>query len=114
MKIVDRKTFLKMENVIFSKYESCGIITTPKIMHGHSASVDFIFSELFGDLKTKNSTDFHVQFSMLEYGESIQMSVEETSRDGLFEEDEKYLIYEKDKNEKVVSVLNEIIERVKR
>ena len=91
-----------MENVLFAKYEH-QIISDIMVMNGRFATNDFIFTTLFGDV----DGDQHASYNILDNGEPQEMSTEETTRDGLFDDDQLFLIFENDDIKKVIDKLKE-------
>ena len=107
MKIVNREEFLKLENVIFAKYEPC-VHGEISIMWGGTGLNDFVASALFGDFESNDSgEDCDIHFNKLQKGVSIEMELEETYRDGMFD-DELFLIFEKEDIKKVINKLKEL------
>jgi hypothetical protein len=107
VKIVNREEFMKMDHVIFAKYES---IYFGQVMmkHENCTERDFYASSLFGDINSDTDGEFVDMFTEMENGKSHKMVVEYASRDGLFEDDEKYLIFEKEDLKAVIGLLNRI------
>jgi hypothetical protein len=110
MKIVNREEFLKMENVVFSKYE-LAVVSEPEIMHGSNQSNDYVRSTLFGDFDWNDGGERIDTLVEMESNHkvSVKMSIEETSRDGFFDDDQLFLIYEKEDLKLVADYLNKII-----
>ena len=108
MKILNRKEFLKMpENTIFAKYEPC-VFGTLSIKYENCGNHDF-FSNTFVDSIDCNDTGEF--FNLLDKAEkdsnfSIKMDFNSCGRDGLFEENELYAVWEKEDIEKLIELLN--------
>ena len=103
MKIVDRKTFLALPpNTLFSKYEPA------------------VFGPLCIKLETwEDSGDFFVQClaesiegeiaTRVERGESIRVSYDSCWRDGLFEEGQRFAVWEPDDIQALIARLQECL-----
>lgn len=108
MKIVDRKEFMSMKRCLFAKYEPC-IHGEIRIKHANISDNDFVFSSLFGDMETEDSNDLIRKHDLLRFGESIKMSTDETDRDGMFDNDQLFLIFEKDDINEAITALKRLL-----
>lgn len=95
-----------MKNVIYAKYIPC-TIGEICLMHGKTKFDDFVSSAIFGDVNAEDSEKYLKLYSEMESGKSIDMSIEETYRDGMYE-DELFLIFEKKDIKKVIDLLNSL------
>ena len=95
MKIVDRKTFLGLPaGTLFAKYEPC-VFGDLEIKHD-SLENDYVTSgPLASRVMSDGSNDFFdkLQWAQLS-GESLPMDFGDTIRDGLFEENQLFAVYE--------------------
>jgi hypothetical protein len=100
MKIVNKKEFYALpEGTLYSDYEPC-IFTSLKVkqstLFDGKKPIDFIYESLIGNIEA-NSSDHFVD--MLDDSEnnksSLPMDFECGKRDGLFEEEQLFAIYEK-------------------
>lgn len=110
MRVVDRKTFLDLPaGTIFAKLDdqSKGLTLghgemmikgdTMRLMDEHSSG-DFIYQDLdWSQLRANDSSELcDAMLDMIENGKSHPMDYDEnTARDGLYERDEKYVVWEK-------------------
>lgn len=112
MKVVNRKEFLELENVLYCKYTSLGVCEGVSIKEGtvnyKGKNIDFFYIPLFGSY----GLDFF-QYCALRPafdGGEINIPMEFVGeRDGLFEEDEKYLIFEKEDIRLAIKALQELV-----
>lgn len=96
MKIVDRKTFLSLPpDTLFSKFEPCvfGELSIKGETIGED--VDFYSQSIADSLDWDYFLDFmDICSRAKETGESIKMDFDSPSRDGLFEENQLFAIWE--------------------
>jgi hypothetical protein len=92
MKIVDRATFLKMpKNTLFSKYEPC-CFEPFCIKMDSIQNIDFFYQQMHDSL---SADDFIIACHSMEAGDSIPVDMDIESRDGLFDKDQLFAIWEK-------------------
>jgi len=111
MRIIKRKEFLKMPSgTLYSYYEPC-IFRELNIKTSDSTDYenDFVYFGLIGKFDTQDGKDDSEMCSRMELGESIPASFEETQREGLFDDDQLFLIYEKEDVEGMIKTLQGII-----
>jgi hypothetical protein len=94
MKIVDRKTFLsKPPGTLFSKYQPCHF--GELMVKGETWGNDFLMQDIANAVACDNDREFD---SLLEdaerSGSSFQMDFDCQGRDGLFEGDQLFAIWE--------------------
>jgi len=109
MKIVNRKTFLALpENTIFSKYDSYCFGNL--CIKDETWSNDFIFLSFHDAIKNESSSEF---FDILKEksktGEHIEMDFESYGRDGFFDEDQLFAIWEKEDIVNLIEILKRCI-----
>ena len=95
MKIVDRKTFLALpSSTLFAKYEPC-VFGDLEIKHD-SFKNDFVTSgPLASRVMSDGSNDFFDKLQWAQVsGESLPMDFGDTIRDGSFEENQMFAVYE--------------------
>lgn len=94
MKIVDRKTFLTLPpGILYCKTKPChfGDIA----IKYDTWTNDWIYQSFPYFQEESDSSDAYFEaYQKLEKGESLTLDVDCAGRDGLYEEDEKFLIYE--------------------
>ncbi len=106
MKIVNLETFLSLPSgTIYSKYEPCCF--DGLMMKGDSLmkTNDFIYQNLIGNIKAPSSEDFCCNCDKMEQGESVELDFDFMGRDGLFEEDQLFAIYENNDIKKLIKAL---------
>ena len=105
MFIVNRKTFLAMpEGTVFAKYEPC--IFGELMVKGETWTNDFLYQS-FGWIDTDGEP--FVVLSKMEKSQVISCPVDvSTRRDGLFDEDQLFAIYE---NEDIRAIVNALTSR---
>ena len=111
MRIVNREEFLKMpQNTVFSKYipyvfgqlfikdESIG-----------SDGFDFYYSQIADAIDCKSSTDFDDLLDKAKRDStlSLRMDFEGLGRDGCFEDDQLFAVFEKEDVAKLINRLKE-------
>ncbi len=97
MKIVDRKTFLACPpGTVYARYEPC-IFGALEIKGENCGDDDWFYQELVGSIYCDNSTDFAMKLEdAIEKGESFKMDFDIESRDGCYNEDEIFAVWEDD------------------
>ena len=97
MKIVDRKTFLALTNeTLFSKY-SPQIIEDILIKVGTSDSGDFYYQDIATAIDSTGSDDYSDKLDAAEKnGISLKMDFDCVSRDGLWDKNQLFLVWEKE------------------
>jgi hypothetical protein len=111
MKILTRKEFLKTpRNTLWSYYEPCCFRELNiKTTDGNDNENDFVYFSLIAEFDTQNS-EFSEICQRMEMGESFPQSFEETSREGLFDDEQLFLVYEKEDIENMVKTLSELLQ----
>ena len=101
MRIVDREAFLAMPaGTVFSKYEPC-IFGNLEIKGESNANaqgvlIDFWSQDLVGALQADTTEEFEEACDHAAAGESIQMDLESQGRDGLYDRDQLFAVWEPD------------------
>lgn len=94
MKIVNLEQFRKYPSgTLYSKYEPCVfnglMIKCDTLLH------DFVYQDLIGNVKAHDSGEYANKLeSALETGESLELDFDFAGRDGLFEDDQLFAVYE--------------------
>lgn len=107
MKILSRKEFLKTpRGTVYSYYEPCvfrelNVKTTDSTDYEN----DFVYFSLIGEFDIQDGKDFSDICTRMEDGESIPASFEETQREGLFDDEQLFLVYEKEDVENMIKTL---------
>jgi hypothetical protein len=96
MRIVDRKTFLAMPaGTVFSKYKPC-IFGDLCIKEDTLATDDFLVQQLVDPIECTGSSDlsFKLEGARL-LGESLSMDFDCLGRDGCFDEEQLFAVWER-------------------
>ena len=98
MKIVDRKTFLSLPaGTVYSKYAPCFFdgLAIKCSDPNDGRSNDFLYDDLIAPVDAHDSDEFCAMCENAEHGKLIPLTfTENTSRDGLFENEQLFAIYE--------------------
>lgn len=96
MKIVDRKTFMEIpENTLFAKWEPCWF--GELMIKGETIGNDFIMQDIASAVKCNDSGEFaELCDHSAQYGVSLAMDFYCEERDGCFDEDQMFAVYERD------------------
>jgi hypothetical protein len=95
MKIINREEFLKLPSgVLFSDYYPC-VFSGLSIKLESLGAIDFCYKELIGNVKFDEATEM---MDMLddaeENGSSFPLDFDTAQRDGMYQEEGLYAIYE--------------------
>jgi hypothetical protein len=94
MKIVDRKTFMAMPgNTLFSRWEPC--VFRELAIKGESWERDFLTQEIASAVKCDGNEDFFDRCdNAARTGESLALDLDCVGRDGLFDDDQMFAVWE--------------------
>lgn len=111
MKIVDRKTFLALEGeVLYSKYQPC-VFGELTIKGGNVGENDFCYQSIEDAIESMGDSDYFNQLSLaLSEGQSLSMDFHCMGRDGLYDADQLFAVWEP----KDVDLLIERLQEVRR
>ena len=70
---------------------------------------DFLFDPLIGEIENKGSDDFSIKCDKMEGGESFPMDFDQTGREGLFDQEQLFAIYEEEDVKKLVARLQKTL-----
>ena len=107
MRIVNRATFLAMpENTLFSKYEPC--IFRDLLIKGESLHCnDFCVSQIADAIDCDGSESFiDACDGAVQTGASLKMDFDLFGRDGCFNDNQLFAVWEKDDIEALIDKLN--------
>lgn len=94
MKIVNRATFLALPpDTVYSKYKSVGIIDG-LYQKGETWGNDWIYQDLLDEVDVESSAERVDLFQAAEGGKEFRMDFECTSRDGMFEDEQLFMVYD--------------------
>jgi len=110
MRIVDLKEFLSLPNgTLFMKYAPCSFDDLS--VKVESLENDFICVSITNDVESDDTEDFSsILFSAEETGDSFDLDTDATYRDGMYEKDQMFAVYEL----KDVNGLLAVVEKYKR
>ena len=108
MKIINRKEFMEMPaGTVFSYYHPCvfqGLYI--KDSAPEKGYPDFSMSDLIGAVENYSSEDFNDKCDRMEAGESLPVDFECSGREGLFDDELLYAIYETADIQKLITRLS--------
>lgn len=109
MKILNRKQFLELPGqVLFSKYEPCvfGDLTIKSDTMGN----DFLVQYLNSSIKCKGSGDFaDILENAEDTGVSIEIDLDSMGRDGCFDKDQLFAVWEEKDVRLLIARLQELL-----
>lgn len=111
MKIVDRKTFLAMpEETVFAKYATLGNIGEVCIkgetyVNGEGEGIDFLYQPLANSVDANDTGAFVDAMAAAEKGAPFKLDLDCQSRDGLFDKDQLFVVWEPDDVKQLVERL---------
>lgn len=111
MKIITRKQFMDMPiGTVWSYYEPC-IFNELNIKASDKREweTDFLLDPIIGQIENTGSDDFFEKCERMEKGESMPTDFENTSREGLFEDEQLFAIYEKEDVKKLIERLQKTL-----
>lgn len=96
MKIIDRKTFLAMPAyTLFSKWKPCSF--GPLEIKGETWGEDYLTQQIADAVECSDSGDFFDKCcAAAETGESLAMDLDCPGRDGCFDLDQKFAVWERE------------------
>lgn len=106
MKIIKLEEFLKLpEGVIYSKYEPC--IFGDIHIKGESWNPDFLCCSLVGNIASDSEDEFDKMCELAESGEDVNLCFKTYYRDGIFNEDQLFAVYNKKDIQCLIDILKE-------
>jgi hypothetical protein len=110
MKIVDRITFLALpENTLYSKYEPC--VFGPLEIKGETWGNDFLTQQIADSVDAAGTDELiDILFDAQEKGTSFDLDLEICGRDGLFEDDQLFAVWEHNDVVKLIERLQKILD----
>lgn len=110
MRIVNRKTFLAMpEETVFAKYATLGSLGEICIK-GESYANDYWYQPLANSVDANNTGDFIDTMAAAEQGTPFKLDLDCQSRDGLFEEDQRFVVWEPEDVKQLVERLQRCVD----
>jgi hypothetical protein len=110
MKIVNRETFLSLpKGTLFSKYEPC--IFGDLCIKDESYENDFRYQKINSAIACNDTIEFSDKlFDARSYGTGLLMDFDDTYRDGMFDNDQLFAIWEQCDAEALLRRLDEAIQ----
>jgi hypothetical protein len=110
MKILNRKDFLKTPaGTLWSYYEPCNFRDlSVKTSDRKDYENDFVSFSLIAGFDFFDSGEFLEICQRMEMGESVPQSFEQTTREGLFEDEQLFLVYEQGDIQKMIETLQNL------
>ena len=88
MRVINRKEFLQMrKNTIFATYEPC--VFGRLCIKGESFEDDFLFTDFM-----ETGLNFNIYSDLLDNRKSVLIDLSSQSRDGIFEDEQMFVIFE--------------------
>ena len=111
MKILTRKQFMKEpEGTLFSYYKPCYFEGLHAKDTGYEKdNPDFSMSDFIGAVKSDSSNDLFEKCDRMELGESFPVDFEFSGREGLFDEELLYAVYDKEDVRKLIARLQAML-----
>lgn len=111
MKILNKQEFYKLpEGTLYSNYQPCvfsGLKIKQSTIYDAEKPIDFIFESLIGNIDANDSGHFvDLLTESEEQKTSISLDFDCGERDGLYEEEALYAVYEKSDIEKFIAKLS--------
>lgn len=109
MRVVDRKAFLNMPaGTLFAKYDPC-VFQELRIKVGNCGADDFFYSNIVDAIDSYESGQFGALLEeSRETGASVAMDFDAISRDGCFDDDQLFGIFEPEDLLKLIAKLTSI------
>jgi len=110
MRIVNRKTFLALpENTVYAKHFECDGFNELQIK-GETWTNDWLYENLndFDDHDTSEERYDKIE-AMRKEGKSFPLRLDSCSRDGLFDDEQWFAIYDKEDVAKIIARLTKTI-----
>jgi hypothetical protein len=110
MKILNRKDFLKTPSgTLWSYYEPCNFRDlSVKTSDSKDYENDFVSFSLIAEFDYFDGDEFAEKCQRMEQGESVPQSFEETTREGLFDDEQLFLVYEQGDIQKMIETLQSL------
>jgi hypothetical protein len=107
MKIVDRKTFLSLPfNTVYAKYKPC--VFDEICIKGDSTDFNDFWVQYLLTVEREGEEVFDV-LDRMEKGDNVRLDLKCESRDGLFDEDQMFAVFEKDDITNLINRLEECL-----
>lgn len=109
MKIVNREQFLALPSgTLFSKYQPC--VFEPLAIKGDTWTNDFLVQELHDAVDAANEAEFtDTLFFAVEEGRSVNLNLDCMGRDGLFDADQLFAVWERREVEQLIGRLQQAL-----
>lgn len=115
MKIVNKKEFYKLpEGTLYSEYDPCIFhslfIKEATLYNSDRDPIDYVEMDLIGNLDVQNSDEYIDTLDISEKtGNSFKLDFENYGRNGMYQDDQLYAVYEKEDIEGLINVLKQCV-----
>jgi len=108
MKVLNRKEFLALPSgVLFSNFEPCYFQEIRVKLQ--TSGNDFIYQDINSAIKCDSSEEFNEKmFEATEKGTELEMDFECAGRDGMFDADQLFAVWNKDDVKSLIKLLESI------
>lgn len=109
MKIINREQFLALPSgTLFSKYRPC--VFEELSIKGDTRSNDFLVQQIADAVDASNSEEFsNILFGAAEDGSSFNLDLDCMGRDGCFDDDQLFAVWERKDVEKLADRLRQAL-----
>lgn len=105
MKILNRKEFLLLpENTLFAKYHPC--VIGELAIKGETFGNDFYVQSIADSIEANDTGEFIEKLAAAENGEDIRLDLNCEGRDGMFDDDQLFMVYDKQDVEAIIKRLS--------
>jgi len=109
VKILNRQQFLALtDDVLFSKYKPC-YFENIEIKHQSLESNDYIYQNIVDAIDCNSSDEFSYKLELAENGASIDLDFNCAGRDGCFDDDQLFAVWEKKDVQMLINKLSTLI-----
>lgn len=109
MRIVKRAEFLAMPpQTLFSKYRPC--VFDDLMIKGETWGNDFLYQQIIDAVKARDSGEFaDILFKSAEDGSSFELDFDCQGRDGMFDADQLFAVWERKDVEALITRLQTVL-----
>lgn len=112
MKLVNRDTFLTLPSgTVYAKYENCVFDDISiKLRTISSNDWEYISLDTVSFIDSDDSNNLYSELSDMQVGDSIgSINMDSSYRDGLFEEQQLFMVYSKNDVKKIIDLLKKTL-----
>lgn len=109
MKILNRKDFIELPaEVVFAYYKP--MVFDRLSIRGSSSETDFYVQDIVDAVDCDSSDEFVDKVDACEKGESISLAFNSVSRDGMYEDEQLFAVWERADVERLIARLQETLD----